>query len=198
MLLLPLFGLIFSWISKMIQYDAIQLYLVISSPFSKSISLFFFGSIGVWTQSFSLDNHAVDCMSHNFSPFCSGYFGDRVYIFTQAGMDQDPPILCCFLLQWGYRDASPQPAFFHWDGGLTIFSFLPGLSWIWNHSDLILLHNSVWKLYVTCPAVGWDGISQTFCLGWPQTMILLISVSQIARITAKSHQLQAKPIFLKI
>jgi hypothetical protein len=28
---------------------------------------------------------------------------------------------------------------------------------------------------------------QTICLGWPWTMILLISVSQVARITVLSH-----------
>jgi hypothetical protein len=32
------------------------------------------------------------------------------------------------------------------------------------------------------------GVSWTFCLGWPQTMILLISTSQVARIIGMSHQ----------
>jgi hypothetical protein len=32
------------------------------------------------------------------------------------------------------------------------------------------------------------GASQTICPGWPQTEILLISASQIARITGVSHQ----------
>jgi hypothetical protein len=27
------------------------------------------------------------------SPFYSGYFGDRVLLFTQAGLNYDPPIL---------------------------------------------------------------------------------------------------------
>jgi hypothetical protein len=29
--------------------------------------------------------------------------------------------------------------------------------------------------------IGWDGISQTFCPGWPQTSILWISTSQVDR-----------------
>jgi hypothetical protein len=32
------------------------------------------------------------------------------------------------------------------------------------------------------------GVSPTTCLGWPQTLVLLISVSQVARITRMSHQ----------
>jgi hypothetical protein len=32
------------------------------------------------------------------------------------------------------------------------------------------------------------GVSRTICLGWPQTMILPILASQVARITSVSHQ----------
>jgi hypothetical protein len=32
------------------------------------------------------------------------------------------------------------------------------------------------------------GVSQTICLGWPQTMILQISASPVARITNVGHQ----------
>jgi hypothetical protein len=38
--------------------------------------------------------------------------------------------------------------------------------------------------------IGWDGISRTFCLGWPQTMILLISTCQVATITGMNHRAQ--------
>jgi hypothetical protein len=31
------------------------------------------------------------------------------------------------------------------------------------------------------------GVSQTICLGWPRTMILLILASQVTRITGMSH-----------
>jgi hypothetical protein len=33
-----------------------------------------------------------------------------------------------------------------------------------------------------------EGISRTICPGWPQTNILLISASQVARIIVMSHQ----------
>jgi hypothetical protein len=32
-------------------------------------------------------------LSHNSSPFCSDYFGDRVSHFAQASLDRGPPIL---------------------------------------------------------------------------------------------------------
>jgi hypothetical protein len=35
----------------------------------------------------------------------------------------------------------------------------------------------------------------TICLGWPQTVILLISVSQIARIIGISHYRQPKKYY---
>jgi hypothetical protein len=45
--------------------------------------------------------------------------------------------------------------------------------------------------HTSCPLCSGnfgDGAFWTICLGWPQTMILLISASQIARITGVSHQ----------
>jgi hypothetical protein len=39
-----------------------------------------------------------------------------------------------------------------------------------------------------CSGYFGDRISQTICLGWPWTMILLILASQVARITGISHQ----------
>jgi hypothetical protein len=38
-----------------------------------------------------------------------------------------------------------------------------------------------------------DRISQTVCLGWPRTTILLISASLVARIIGVSHQYSAVP-----
>jgi hypothetical protein len=39
-----------------------------------------------------------------------------------------------------------------------------------------------------CLAIGWDIVLWTFGLDWPQIMILLISISWVARITCVSHQ----------
>jgi hypothetical protein len=46
------------------------------------------------------------------------------------------------------------------------------------------------------PAIGWDWVSQTFCSGWPQTLILPISASQVIRITGVSHECPALSTFL--
>jgi hypothetical protein len=35
--------------------------------------------------------------------------------------------------------------------------------------------------------IGWDRVLRTFCLGWPQTVILLISASQVTRIISVNH-----------
>jgi hypothetical protein len=80
-------------------------------------------------------------------------------------------------------DILPHPAFFHWDGVSWIFLSkvarncdppIPNLpcSLTWGNERYMLLH----------PAIGIDGVSQTFCLGRTWTMILLISASQVARI----------------
>jgi hypothetical protein len=39
------------------------------------------------------------------------------------------------------------------------------------------------------------GVSHTICPGWPQTSILPISASHVARVTGLSHQLQAREHF---
>jgi hypothetical protein len=54
-------------------------------------------------------------LSHSSSPFCSGYFGDRVLLFAQTGLDCDPPILGFpQLLEWQVHATTPS-FFFHWD-----------------------------------------------------------------------------------
>jgi hypothetical protein len=37
------------------------------------------------------------------------------------------------------------------------------------------------------PAIDWNGILQTFCLGWPWTNTFPISSFQVAKITDLSH-----------
>jgi hypothetical protein len=47
--------------------------------------VFFFScSIGVWTQGFAVTRQVFYLLSHAPSPFCSGYFWDRVPLFAQA------------------------------------------------------------------------------------------------------------------
>jgi hypothetical protein len=52
----------------------------------------------------------------------------------------------------------------------------------------IMDHSSVDRSVPLHPAfIGWHGASQTFCLGWPWTAVLLISASQVARVIGLSH-----------
>jgi hypothetical protein len=58
------------------------------------ISHFSFGHTRVWTHGFVLARQeALYCLSHTSRPFCSGYFGYRVSLFAQAGLDSNTPIL---------------------------------------------------------------------------------------------------------
>jgi hypothetical protein len=45
------------------------------------------------------------------------------------------------------------------------------------------------------PSVGWDGVLQTFCLAWPQTMIFSFQPPELSRITGMSHCTQLKGNF---
>jgi hypothetical protein len=51
------------------------------------------GYTRVCIQGFVLTRQALYLLSHASSPFCSSYFGDRVSLFAQVGLDSDPPIL---------------------------------------------------------------------------------------------------------
>jgi hypothetical protein len=61
-------------------------------------------------------------------PFCSGYFGDRVSVFDQVGLNPDSLILC-FPYWLDDRHVPPHPVFFLLRWG-PIKSFF--LSWTWD------------------------------------------------------------------
>jgi hypothetical protein len=46
------------------------------------------------------------------------------------------------------------------------------------------------RLRPPCPAIGWDEVSWTFCLDWPQTVVLPVSTSQVGRFTGLSYHAQ--------
>jgi hypothetical protein len=48
--------------------------------------LYFFGGgeTGIWIQGFVLAKQVFYCLSHTFSPFCPGYFGDGVSGWPQT------------------------------------------------------------------------------------------------------------------
>jgi hypothetical protein len=75
--------------------------------------------------------------------------------------------------------------FFHWDGVLQ--TVLPGLDE--THNLQISVSHVAWDDRHTplCPGIGWDGVSLIFFQGWPQTRILWLSASQVARITGIRH-----------
>jgi hypothetical protein len=62
--------------------------------------------------------------------------------------------------------------------------FLSRMAWNHDRPGVSLLHSLRWQVYTNWhPALGWDNVSRTFCPGWPQTMVLWISTSEVARIT---------------
>jgi hypothetical protein len=57
--------------------------------------------------------------------------------------------------------------------------------------DLCLLSSWDYRCEPLLPGLlrlFWSWVSRTTCLHWPWTMILLVSVSQVARITGVSHR----------
>jgi hypothetical protein len=88
----------------------------------------------------------------------------------------------------------------YWSGALPLEPYLQ------PRAEAFFFFFQYWGLnsgtspWVTPPALFlWrvfrDGVSQTICPGWLQTAILLISASQIVRITGMSHQLLAQKLF---
>jgi hypothetical protein len=69
-------------------------------------------------------------------------------------------------------------------GGLANF-FLPRLAWSHNLSiSASCVAGITEKDHCAHYCVRWG---LTFCSGWPQTSILLVSASQVARVTGVSH-----------
>jgi hypothetical protein len=70
---------------------------------------------------------------------------------------------------------------------------------IWTE-DFALTKQTFYSLSHTsspfCSGYFGDGISWTICPGWLQTMILLISASQVSRIIGMSHQCPAFYLFI--
>jgi hypothetical protein len=76
--------------------------------------------------------------------------------FAQASLDRNPLI---FPTVVGMTGMSLHPAFFCWD-------ISPQMAWNCNPSNLTLLCRWDDRHVQLPPAIGWDGISPTFCLSW--------------------------------
>jgi hypothetical protein len=74
--------------------------------------------------------------------------------------------------------------FFHWDGVLWTFFAQAATMILLISASHIAGNGSCTPLF---PAIAWDGVSRTPCLGWPQTAVLWISVSKVIGITDMSH-----------
>jgi hypothetical protein len=145
-----------------------------------------------------LARQALYCLSHASSPFCSGYFADSVWLFAEASLDHNPPILHFLLiLIWQALEqqaCATTPSFFPLRWGLA--NFLPRL--FWNAILLISASYLVWddRHEALHPAIDWDE-THTVCPSWSSTSVLLISASKVARITGMSHwQLTCSFLFI--
>jgi hypothetical protein len=85
----------------------------------------------------------------------------------------------CFVLFW-----------YCWILLANTLSFFCGRTGVWTQG--FVLTKQLYCLSHTsspfCSGYFGDGVSHTICLGWPRTLILFISSSQVARITGVSHQ----------
>jgi hypothetical protein len=86
---------------------------------------FFLQYLGL-NSGFSLARQVLYSSSHAFSPFCCGYFRDRVSLFVQASLDHNPPILSTLFIGMMQVHTTTPNFFFSWDGVLQ--TFLPRLA----------------------------------------------------------------------
>jgi hypothetical protein len=106
--------------------------------------------------------------------FCAGYFGHRSHFLTQAWSDPwfsyfrihaiarmtgAHNYTQIFLLRWGLRNILDQT-------GLEPLFLISASHEVWDDRHI-----------PQCPAICWDGVLLALCLGWPWTIILLISAS---------------------
>jgi hypothetical protein len=82
---------------------------------SSCLSFVFYGTGIFLIQGFMLARQVLYCLSHSSFPFCYGYFGDRIFLFTQTDLDRDS--ILSFLYHWDDK----RPAISHWDGILQLF-----------------------------------------------------------------------------
>jgi hypothetical protein len=76
-------------------------------------------------------------------------------------------------------------------GSYTFYSEL-----VSDHDPHTYASHIAWIIEMTHHAllVCWDGVSLTFCLSWPRTMIFPISTSQVAGITGMYHHTCAQKL----
>jgi hypothetical protein len=146
-----------------------------------------FGGFFCWhgwvlTQGLELMRQTLSYLTHTFSPFCFGYFGDKISLFAQAGLNLNLSIFSLPLSRRWQAWATTHPGF-SVDTDTNIFwGKCGGQSSLESKFPWSLPGNQAAPLYL---AIGWDGSPS---LGWPQTAMLLISASQVAKNRGVSHQ----------
>jgi hypothetical protein len=110
-----------------------------------------------------------------------GYIGDRVSLFTQSGLDLNPMLSFPSYLEWQVCTTTPISVEM---GSYKLFAQASLEPWS-SCSQLFVWDDRC--VSPLCPVIGWDWVLKTICSGWPQTVILPISASQVARITGLSH-----------
>jgi hypothetical protein len=105
--------------------------------------LFFFRWYWVWMQVLAFTRQALYHLSLASSHFCSGYFGDKVLLFVQASLYQEPPILC-FLLWQGWQIYTTMPSFHPWNR--VSQTFWPELACNGDPPDLSLPISLEWHM----------------------------------------------------
>jgi hypothetical protein len=103
--------------------------MVLIIAFYLLISPHFLGGTRTSTQGFTLARQVLYFLSHTSNPFCSCYFGGRVSIFAQAGLDCDP-----ILHFTGMTDAQDHSWLFYIEMGsqVCLFFFFFCLGWPGN------------------------------------------------------------------
>jgi hypothetical protein len=102
-----------SWFLIKISYSILSIYSLVSI-----IYLFWWYRGLNSSRVFMLVRQALYCLSHNFNTIWYGYFRDRVRLYVQENLDQNPYI-SCFLPLLGWQVCATMPRFFFrlkWEG----------------------------------------------------------------------------------
>jgi hypothetical protein len=108
---------------------------------------FFFDGTGVWTQGFICARQVLYHFGHASSPFCSGYFGDRVSLFAQTNLDLNLPIW--HLPHSWMTGTGCHAQLFCIKMGLL--NFWPRLAWNCSSPDLSLSRSLGWQAHAFAP-----------------------------------------------
>jgi hypothetical protein len=149
---------------------------------------FFFCSTGDWTQDLILARLALYHLSHASSPLCFSFGG---FFWQCWGLISGLWLARKVLTAW----ATLAILF-----ALVIFETVLVFCWGWpgpRPSYFMLLGWQAWTA-MSSHWLRWGSVWWTFCLGLPQTAILLISSSQVARILGMSHHVQLYKVGFKI